>query len=99
MKNSIENRENRRIIFNENIQYEYCEIVSGRFVNRLNTGEGVDISDGGLGLRTRRAFMSGDVLKLYIPVEAGQANLPVYSLVVWVEPINGYYQTGLRFLT
>lgn len=99
MKKSIENRKNNRIAFNEQIQYEYCESMSGRFVNGRNTGEGVDISDGGVGLRTRQACVNGDVLKLYIPVEAAHTHLPVYSQVVWVKRVDGLYQTGLRFLT
>jgi hypothetical protein len=98
MKKTSENRLSDRITFGRAIQYEYCEMLSGRFVNGLRAGEGLDISDGGIGLRSRRRPKFGEVLKLYVPIDAVQTSLPVYAQVVWVKAMKDYFQAGVRFL-
>jgi len=98
MENFIDHRISARTIFNNPIQFEYFETLAGRFLNELKRGEGVDISEGGIGIVTRRGLRGGDVLKLYIPLGAVQTNVPVYCLVMWIKIAGQHFKAGLRFL-
>jgi hypothetical protein len=94
----LNHRISARTIFNNPIQLEYFETLAGRFLNGLKRGEGVDISDGGIGLVTHHGLRRGDVVKLYIPLGAAQANVPVYCLVMWIMTTGQNFKAGLRFL-
>ncbi len=98
MSKNIDTRQFDRVTFQRAIQYEHCEMQPGRIVNAMESGNGVDISNGGMGLVTKCKLKCGEVMKLHIPADAVKANMPVYSLVVWVKPKNDYFHAGLRFL-
>jgi len=61
------------------------------------TGLGVDISHGGIGLITECLLEEGNLLKLYFPVAETKTNLPVYAQVMWAKPANGKFRAGLSF--
>src|SRR5512144_2147906 len=80
------------------VSFELTLLESGRPVNILKSGVGVDLSPGGMGLTTDYPLHEGEVLKLFFPVEVGNASLPVYTEVVWAKPTDGEFRAGLRFL-
>jgi len=63
----------------------------------LETGLGVDISQGGIGLITECLLVEGNLLKLYFPVAETKTSLPVYAQVMWAQPANGKFRAGLSF--
>jgi hypothetical protein len=93
-----ENRSGSRECINQPVSFELSEIESGRLRNIQKSGLGVDISAGGMGLTTDYQLHTGNVLKLYFPVAAGHAHLPVFTEVIWSRPADGGFKAGLRFL-
>ena len=83
----------KRPIFLEKVSFELK-----RAKNIRQSGVGLDISDGGLGLTSKLVFKTGEVLKLSIPLLTSGISLPVFAEVRWVQPINRHFRTGLRFL-
>ena len=59
---------------------------------------GIDISSGGIGITTRHAMSSGEVMKVSYPLNGDTITLPVYSEVVWSVLNEGGCRAGLRFL-
>jgi hypothetical protein len=98
METSLDHRSTARTIINSSIQFDFCETVAGRFLNGVKRGEGVDISEAGIGIVTRHGLRRGDVLKLHIPLGAAQTNVPVYCLVRWVMTSDQLFRAGLQFL-
>ena len=98
MEARAENRQRRRENIGQSIAFEMSERTTGRFENLLKEGFGVDISNGGIGLITDQPLKEGDVLKLLFPVNATSANIPVYTEVMWSNPVGGGFRIGLRFL-
>ncbi len=91
-------RSSSRTRIRQSISFELSELEADRPEIVVTRGFGVDICDGGMGLITRYPLKAGAVLKIYFPVAAAKASLPVYSEVVWSKPTDGEYRAGLRFL-
>ena len=98
METQTEKRQRRRESIDRSITYDMSERSTGRFENLRKEGFGVDISNGGIGLITAQPLKKGDVLKLLYPVAAVNANIPVYTEVMWSNSIEGGFRVGLRFL-
>ena len=81
------------------VSFELSVMGAGHPKNILKSGVGVDLSPGGIGLTTDYPLNKGDVLKLFFPVNVGNASLPVFSEVVWTQAVNEQFRVGLRFLT
>lgn len=91
-------RSSDRESIHQPVSFELSEIESGRLRNIRKSGLGVDISPGGMGLTTDYPLKEGDVLKLYLPVAAGHASVPVFTEVIWLRPSDREFRAGLRFL-
>jgi len=98
MNLSTENRRTARKTFKRTIFLEKVSLELKRAKNIRRSGVGLDISNGGLGLTSKLAFKTGEVLKLSIPLLTSGISLPVFAEVRWVVPINRHFRTGLRFL-
>jgi hypothetical protein len=93
-----EKRSNKRKYFDVLIPFELSFAKEGVSGNTREFGRGIDISSGGLGLCTKFDLKKGWILRLYLPVDKGGADLPVFSQVVWVNPVGDQVKAGLRFL-
>ncbi len=101
MTATMENLEEKRSFGRKNI----CKAVTlemsmanyGQGGMHPETGLGVDISQGGIGLITECLLEEGNLLKLYFPVAETKTNLPVYAQVMWAKPANGKFRAGLSF--
>ena len=89
---------NVRETIHQAVSFELNEFEGGRPKIVMEYGLGVDISSGGVGLSTDYPLREGNVLKIYFPVSAGKARLPVFSEVVWLKPAPKGVKVGLRFL-
>ncbi len=63
-------------------------------------GEIVNISQGGMGMRTeQRALQEGAILQAWVPVAEPPVTFPILTQVKWVrEDQPGLSQIGLRFM-
>ena len=59
---------------------------------------GIDISTGGVGFEVDDELQKGEVVKLFVPLGMGGANIPVFAEVRWISMSGGKYRMGLRFL-
>jgi len=66
--------------------------------NVRQTGIAIDISDGGLGLKTDFPIAEQSVLKFHIPVKEMEITLPVFAQVMWTKSDKSQFRSGLRFL-
>lgn len=98
MNLASEKRITARKTFKRPISLEKVSLELNRAKNIRRSAEGLDISDGGLGLRLKFALKIGEVLKLSIPLLTSGISVPVFAEVRWVYPINRHFRTGLRFL-
>jgi len=98
MNFSDEKRSTSRKTFKRPIFLEKVSFELKRAKNIRQSGVGLDISDGGLGLTSKFALRTGEVLKLSIPLLTSGISVPVFAEVRWVHPISRHFRTGLRFL-
>ncbi len=75
--------------------------------NRFFAGEGgpvqeigqvLDISPLGIGVKTDSPLEPREIVRVYLPVQAVDIPLPVFSEVRWVKADNHYYRAGLQFM-
>jgi hypothetical protein len=52
----------------------------------------------GLCIKTEAPLQLKETVRVYLPVQAVDIPLPVFSEVKWVKPQNNYYQVGLQFV-
>ena len=93
----MERRITNRKTFDQPLKLE----ISLRERSRGNIQQKVlatDICFDGLGLSTDFALNKGDVVKIRIPVQAADVDIPVYAIVVWSKPEKSNYRSGLFFL-
>ena len=72
--------------------------VNGELKNARHQGLAMDISAGGLGLKTDHALPEGSVLKFNIPIKDVEITIPVFAQVMWSKPDDGNFRAGLSFL-
>jgi hypothetical protein len=61
-------------------------------------GQGVDISQGGIGLTTQLPLSDRDILRILLPMAELTVNLPIRAEVVWTKRTGIETKCGLRFL-
>ena len=94
----VEKRTSTRKNLHRVVTFEMSSKEKGCLKNIRESGQGMDISSGGLGLITKQALTTGSILRLFLPVVPGGPELPVFSEVVWVKRAGSHMETGLRFL-
>lgn len=98
MSNEPEQRSSNRNVIHQPVTFELIERKPGRLRSILIEGVGVDLSSEGVGVFIEHPLERGEVLKLHYPVNVGNTSLPVYTTVMWVQPVNAHYRAGLQFL-
>ncbi len=84
--------------FSEEISFESMLTGENRTGVVCLNGSSTDISNGGLGLVAPYMAKQGEILKLLIPLSGLNVAVPVFAEVMWVQPFEGSYKAGLRFL-
>ena len=94
----IEKRQNQRFSFRDTLEFTFSATHSAKDAPRQKA-RGIDISSGGVCLEARDALLKGEILKLFIPFQKSDANIPVLAEVLWVSSSNENLRAGLHFLS
>ena len=86
-----------RKLFDQPVSFE-ISMINGAVKNIRQNGIAMDISNGGLGLKTDHALPEGSVLKFNIPIKEVEITIPVLAEVMWSKPADDHFRAGLRFL-
>ncbi len=76
----------------------YTPSVGVRKKERSHSAVTVNVSDGGVCLRTEMVLVPAQIVRLTLPVKGGHAASPTLAEVCWVRGEAGGYQIGFRFL-
>lgn len=94
----MEKRLSMRKAFPKPVRFEYSRIKNNRLEILMERGNGVDISQGGLGITSHYDLKEKEILKLHIPIEETQITIPVIAEVIWSKPESSHFRVGLKFL-
>ncbi len=97
MTDNSENRRDKRNTLNRTINFEIND-KGGDFHVVASTAFGIDISSGGLGLRTDQKLSRGDMIKVDVPLSEGGVTVPLLAKVMWSVQVDNAYRAGLGFL-
>jgi hypothetical protein len=93
-----EHRLTPRQAFEQTVQLERTQFFSGEKTPIFKIGQVGDISPLGLGIRTYARLQPREMVRVYLPVQAVDIPLPIFSEVRWVKYVNNYYRAGLQFV-
>jgi len=93
-----ENRLAPRKVFDQTIQLERNRLFTGENSAIFEIGQTIDISPLGIGIKTEVPLQPKEMVRVYLPVQAVDIPLPVFSEVRWVKADNNYYRAGLQFM-
>jgi hypothetical protein len=80
------------------VQIERNRFFTGENASVYEIGMVLDISPLGMGIKTEAPLQPMETLRVYLPVQAVDLPLPVFSEVRWVIAHNNYYRAGLQFV-
>jgi hypothetical protein len=83
--------------FDQVVQIERNRFITGENASLYEIGQGLDISPLGMGIKTDSPLQPKEIVRVYLPVQAVDLPLPVFSEVRWVKANNQYYRAGLQF--
>jgi PilZ domain-containing protein len=92
-----EHRLTPRQSFEQTVQLERSRFFTGENATVYEIGQVLDISPLGLGIKTESHLQPKEMVRVYLPVQAVDIPLPVFSEVRWVKPHNQHYLAGLQF--
>ena len=98
MRPEEENRLAPRKVFDQTIQLERNRLFTGENSAIFEIGQTIDISPLGIGIKTEVPLQPKEMVRVYLPVQAVDIPLPVFSEVRWVKADNNYYRAGLQFM-
>jgi hypothetical protein len=84
--------------FDQTVQLERSRFFTGENTPIFEIGQALDISPLGLGLKTETPLQVKEMVRIYLPVQAVDIPLPVFSEVRWVKADHSYYRAGLQFV-
>jgi hypothetical protein len=84
--------------FEQTVQFERSLLFTGETIPSFEIGQALDICPGGLCLKTEAPLQPRETLRIYLPVQAVDIPLPVFSEVCWVTSHSNFYRVGLQFL-
>jgi hypothetical protein len=84
--------------FEQVVQLERNRFFTGENAPVQEIGQAIDISPLGLCVKTETPLQPKEMVRVYLPVQAVDIPLPVFSEVRWVKPHNQYYRAGLQFV-
>jgi len=93
-----ENRLAPRKVFDLTVQLERNRLFTGENSAIFEIGQTIDISPLGIGIKTEVPLQPKEMVRVYLPVQAVDIPLPVFSEVRWVKADNNYYRAGLQFM-
>lgn len=92
-----EQRLTPRQTFDQAVQFERNRFVTGENAPVYEIAQVLDISPLGMGIKTDSPLQPKEIIRVYMPVQAVDLPLPVFSEVRWVKGGNQYYRAGLKF--
>jgi len=93
-----ENRLTPRQPFEQTVQLERSLLFTGENTPVHEIGQTLDICPRGLCIKTEAPLQPKEMVRVYLPVQAVDIPLPVFSEVRWVKPHNQHYMAGLQFM-
>jgi PilZ domain-containing protein len=93
-----EHRLTPRQPFEQVVQLERNRFFTGENAPVRGIGQGIDICPLGLCVKTEAPLQPKETVRVYLPVQAVDIPLPVFSEVRWVKAENNYYRAGLQFV-
>jgi hypothetical protein len=84
--------------FDQTFRLERSRLFTGENSPVFEIGQVLDISPLGLGIKTETPLQIREMVRVYLPVQAVDIPLPVFSEVRWVKAHNQYYRAGLQFV-
>jgi hypothetical protein len=84
--------------FEQVVRIERNRFFTGENSPVHEIGQGVDICPLGLCVRTEAPLQPKEMVRVYLPVQAVDIPLPVFSEVRWVKADSNYYRAGLQFM-
>jgi hypothetical protein len=84
--------------FAQVVQLERNRFFTGENAPIYEFGQVLDISPLGVGIKTDTALQIKEMVRVYLPVQAVDIPLPVFSEVRWVKAHHQYYRAGLQFV-
>jgi hypothetical protein len=97
MPTENEKRLTPRQTFDQVVRLERNRFVTGESAPVFEIGQVLDISALGMGIKTDSPLQHKEIIRVYMPVQAVDLPLPVFSEVRWVKANNQYYRAGLQF--
>jgi hypothetical protein len=95
----MEKRFYPRKTFINRIGFDLTGDKKGSYERISSQGVGIDICSGGMGMITDQALEEGRVLKLLLPIFNGEIDVPVFSIIKWIEKKEDEVRVGVQFLT
>jgi hypothetical protein len=92
-----EQRLTPRQTFDQVVRLERNRFVTGENAPVYEIGHVLDISPLGMGIKTDSPLQPKEIVRVYLPVQAVDIPLPVFSEVRWVKANNQYFRAGLQF--
>ena len=87
-----------RKVFDQTIQLERNRLFTGENSAIFEIGQTIDISPLGIGIKTEVPLQPKEMVRVYLPAQAVDIPLPVFSEVKWVKSYNQHYRVGLQFM-
>jgi hypothetical protein len=98
MHSEEEHRLVKRQPFEQTFQLERSRLFTGESTSIFEIGQVLDISPLGVGIKTETPLQVREMVRVYLPVQAVDIPLPVFSEVRWVKAHNQHYRVGLQFV-
>jgi hypothetical protein len=92
-----EKRLTPRQTFDQAVRLERNRFVTGEKAPVYEIGQVLDISPLGMGIKTDSPLHPKEIIRVFMPVQAVDLPLPVFSEVRWVKANNQYFRAGLKF--
>jgi hypothetical protein len=92
-----EKRLTSRQSFDQVVRLERNRFITGESAPIYEIGHVLDISPLGMGIKIDSPLQPKEIIRVYLPVQAVDLPLPVFSEVRWVKANNNYYRAGLKF--
>ena len=97
MNHQNEKRLTPRQSFDQVVRLERNRFITGENAPVYEIGQVLDISPLGIGIKTDSPLQPKEMVRVYLPVQAVDIPLPVFSEVRWVEARNNSFRAGLQF--
>ena len=93
-----EQRLTPRQLFDQVVRIERNQFFTGENASVYEIGQVLDISSLGMGIKTDSPLQPKEMVRVFLPVQAVDIPLPVFSEVRWVKAHNQHYRAGLQFM-